>query len=324
PAGLEGILVTGLGVSAHRDAIPVIRMQPCVQNQGYAAGAIAARAASSGGAVRNVDLGPIQKDLLDRKCLTPDAFDRKDEFPLPRERVAAAVRDVGKGHRELAVILSHAETALPLLRQAYAEATSAEAKLTYAHICAMLHDPTGAETLAAAVAGVPVFDKGWNYRGMGQFGMSISALDSYLIALGRTRQPGVLDILLDKAALLEAQSEFSHHRAVAMALEALAWPESALAAADRGRAARALAELLAKPGMGGYATPTVDASRGQIDGNPTSTTPRNDSLRELVLARALYRCGDHEGRGEAILRQYAADLRGHYRRHARAVLGEDR
>jgi flavin-dependent dehydrogenase len=34
PLGLDGILVTGLGVSAHRDAMPVIRMQADIQNQG--------------------------------------------------------------------------------------------------------------------------------------------------------------------------------------------------------------------------------------------------------------------------------------------------
>jgi LacI family transcriptional regulator len=38
-AGLvDGLLVAGLGVSAHRDAMPVLRMQPDVQNVGYAAG----------------------------------------------------------------------------------------------------------------------------------------------------------------------------------------------------------------------------------------------------------------------------------------------
>ena len=37
PRNLEGVLVTGLGVSAHRDCMPLIRMQPDVQNQGYAA-----------------------------------------------------------------------------------------------------------------------------------------------------------------------------------------------------------------------------------------------------------------------------------------------
>ena len=42
------------------------------------------------------------------------------------------------------------------------------------------------------------------------------------------------------------------------------------------------------------------------------TTSREKSLRELTLARALYRCGDSDGLGESLLRQYAKDLRGHY------------
>ena len=48
---------------------------------------------------------------------------------------------------------------------------------------------------------------------------------------------------------------------------------------------------------------------------------QNSSLRELILARALYHCGDYEGLGEKILREYARDLRAHYRRHAQTVLG---
>ena len=56
PRGLDGILVTGLGVSAHRDAMPVIRMQADVQNQGYACGHAAAMVAKSTATIRNVDL----------------------------------------------------------------------------------------------------------------------------------------------------------------------------------------------------------------------------------------------------------------------------
>ena len=48
PRGLEGLLVTGIGLSAHRDAQPVVRMQPDIQNQGYAAGAAAAMAVRAG------------------------------------------------------------------------------------------------------------------------------------------------------------------------------------------------------------------------------------------------------------------------------------
>jgi hypothetical protein len=41
-----------------------------------------------------------------------------------------------------------------------------------------------------------------------------------------------------------------------------------------------------------------------------------------MLARALYRCGDDQGLGRKILQQYAQDLRGHYARHALAILNE--
>jgi hypothetical protein len=51
---------------------------------------------------------------------------------------------------------------------------------------------------------------------------------------------------------------------------------------------------------------------------------RNAALRELLTARALFRCGDKDGLGEAILREYAADLRGVLARHAAAVLQQAR
>ena len=40
----------------------------------------------------------------------------------------------------------------------------------------------------------------------------------------------------------------------------------------------------------------------------------------MVLARGLFRCGDHEGLGRAILERFAHDLRGLYSQHALAVL----
>ncbi|MCX7006892.1 MAG: hypothetical protein NTY53_06535, partial [Kiritimatiellaeota bacterium] len=47
---------------------------------------------------------------------------------------------------------------------------------------------------------------------------------------------------------------------------------------------------------------------------------RRESLRELIIARALYHCGDAGGLGEQTLRSYSEDLRGHLSRHAQAVL----
>lgn len=46
----------------------------------------------------------------------------------------------------------------------------------------------------------------------------------------------------------------------------------------------------------------------------------SDCLRELAVARALYRLGDFKGLGEKTLRAYAADPRGAYAKHAKLVL----
>ena len=50
-----------------------------------------------------------------------------------------------------------------------------------------------------------------------------------------------------------------------------------------------------------------------------SSRGRN-GVRNLIIARVLYRCGDWENRGRAVLNAYASDLRGVYARHAKAVL----
>ena len=47
PKKTDGLLVIGLGMSAHRDAMPILRMQPDVQNQGFAAGTRAQQVADA-------------------------------------------------------------------------------------------------------------------------------------------------------------------------------------------------------------------------------------------------------------------------------------
>jgi hypothetical protein len=309
PQGLEGILVTGLAVSAHRDVMPVIRMQADVQNQGYAAGVAAAMAARSGSKVRDIDIRQLQRHLVEKGNLPTEILTQKDSFPLPQERIAGAVKTVLNHFDGIEVLFTQPGQALPLLREAYATADSKQARLTYAHILGILGDPTGTDTLVEAVNANP-WDEGWKYTGMGQYGPSMSRVDSLIIALGRTRREKALAPILAKVRQLGPEHALSHHRAVAMALETLADP----AAAD------ALAELLQKPGMAGHAYTDIDIAMRNIPPSPTDNSTRECSLRELILARALYRCGDRQGLGGEILRQYAQDLRGHYARHALAIL----
>lgn len=309
PKHLDGIIVTGLGVSAHRDAMPVIRMQADIQNQGYAVGVIGTMVARSGGGVRDIDIKSLQKRLIEKGNLPERVLTDQDSFPLPPEEIEWAVERVANDFDGLEVVLTQPHFAMPLLRQAYKSAETTKAKLAYAHILGMLGDAAGSETLIQAVETTD-WDKGWNFTGMGQYGASLSALDSVIIALGRTRDKRGLTPILDKVEQLDAKSEFSHSRAVGMALEILG--DSA--------AAKQLVGLLQKPGIMGHAFTDIEDARQRTPASPTDTKTRNNSLRELILARALYRCGDYKGIGEKILTEYAHDLRGHYAHHAQTVL----
>ncbi len=312
PRGLEGIIVTGLSISAHRDAIPLIRMQADIQNGGYAAGVAAAMAHYAETTVRGVDIRRLQEHLVEIGNLPPTVLDDKDSYPLSTEAMAAAVGQLKEG-RGAAVILTDPARALPLLREAYRAATGAD-RLTYAKALATLGADDGVATLVEEVRGADQWDEGWNYRGMGQFGAALSPLDVLIIQLGQAGDRRSLPAILEKMALLNARHDFSHHRAVGLAVEMLADPV----------AAQPLAELLAKDGMTGHVQRDVATAKQQgVSGGTNAERTRREALREIMLARALYRCGDYQAIGRRILEDYTHDLRGHLARHAKAVLEQD-
>jgi len=313
PRGLDGMLVTGLGVSTHRDAIPLVRMQPDLQNQGYAAGVAAAMAAPLGGSTRSIDVRELQKHLVEVGSLPKSVLTDEDSYPMPLEEVRKAVSYVVNDYEDVAILLANPEAALPPLREAYAGATSESERLTYAHVLGLMSDATGLPTLVAAVEAFPEWDKGWNFKAMGQFGSNMSRLDSLLLAIGRARDRRGTEAILAKVRALDAGQDFSHHRACALALESLRDPA----------AAGPLVELLAKPGMSGNAMRSLEEARekeAKTASDLNSLETRRASLREIMLARALYRCGDKDGIGKAILEEYRKDIRGHFARHAQAVL----
>ncbi len=299
PEGINGILVAGIGLSVHRDALPVVRMQPDVQNVGYAAGCAAAMAVGSGGAVRDIDLKALQKHLAEIGCIPAEALEFKDSYPISDETVAGAVRDLSKGFKPAAVIMAAKDRAVPKLKAAYSRAGDEKTRLLYAHALAICGDRTGSEALLEFVRKAEKWDKGWNFRGMGQYGPALSDLDRHIVALGMAGEPAATAVIIEKIKLLTPTSEFSHHRAVALALEMLG---------DKS-AAKPLAALLSQPGM-----------TGQARHEPVAGQGRSEPLRELILARALYRLGDYNGVARKILESYATDVRGHYARHAAAIL----
>jgi hypothetical protein len=315
PKRVDGLLVVGLGISAHRDAMPILRMQPDVQNQGYAAGVAAALSIKANVTARHVDIKALQQHLIEKNVLPPQVLKMKDSFPLPAEQFQQAVSTLTNSYSGLSVLLTDPSRSIPLLREALTKATDKGGKLKYAHVLGMLGAADGEGVLIDHLKTMS-WDKGWNFKGMGQFGRSVSMMDSYIIALGRAKSKNALPVLIEKARQLTSTNEFSHFRALSLALEGIKDPAGA----------PVLASLLSLPGMSGHAI-SMDPAK---DAFPTFTAyassagdkERNKVLRELSLARALYRLGDHEGVGEKILKAYARDPRGMYANHAKLVLAK--
>jgi len=308
PAGLESVLVTGLGLSAHRDAMPVIRMQADVQNQGYAAGIIAAMA--KGGRIRDLEIADIQKPLVEKGILTPGLLRAPDSFPLPDDEVERALRDSVENPDLLDRIFTlPAGARVERLRRAYAEAADLKTKRHFAFVLGVLGDASGVKELADEVA-ESVWDEGWDYRGMGQFGASMSPLDARIIALGRCRLPHVLPVLVEKADTLPAEAAFSHYRALSEAFATLG---------DAG-AVSALEAMLSRPGIQGHALTNLQARMTTATDNWTETTFRNRALIEISLAAALISVDAGSALARDILMNYARDVRGLFSRHAQGLL----
>ncbi len=337
PRGLDGILVVGLGASAERDAMTLIRMQADLQNQGYAAGWAAAAAVKAGGHTRDIDIKALQQELIRQRVLDERVYTDKDSYPLSTgeiERAVQAIGGQGKGEAEsdektlgaLAVVMAHPKQAIPLLRTAYQRSEPGNQQRDYAKILGILGDPAGVPALIAALDAHEEWDQGAALTSQRKTGNTFSELDRLVIALGFSRAPEAFDPLLRKLGQLKPDSRLSHYKALSLAMQHCLSPA----------AAEPLARLLSQPGFTGHATPEPAARPrnppGQdsaaaaarfitADGDePANRTNLNKAYRELTVAAMLYRCGDRDGTAEAILRRYAQDLHGHFARYAQQTL----
>jgi ribulose 1,5-bisphosphate synthetase/thiazole synthase len=311
PRGLDGILVAGIGMSMDADASALVRMQRDIQNQGYAAGVAAAMISRAGGSTRQIDIRALQRHLVEIGNLPDEVLRHQDSFPVAPEQVREAVEAVaGAGDRQracqaLAVVLAHRDAALPLLKEAFARAGDGQ-QLAYARILGFLGQREALQVLIGALDQTSAWDAKILQGTMAEYAHLPTPVDSLVMALGRIGDRRALPAILAKLELLDEQVTLSHHRAVAVALEQIGDPA----------AAEPLAKLLAKPGMSGHALKAVAPLPQPLGQRRDRTAP----LREIVLARALYRCGDFRGVGAATLREYQQDLRGVLARHAAAVL----
>jgi flavin-dependent dehydrogenase len=325
PVGLENIFATALGVSVDRDVLPVVRPQPDIQNQGFAAGIAAALAIREGVAIRELDIRILQKRLVELGALPAGALNW-------RETPKAGHHDVLEALETFAALDN--ETDLACL-QCWATIFDAQKELAIREVLIALHaarNPDKAvwmaiflaehgaldacETLLEYLEAHPEWDEGWIFRGMHNHGSGYSRDDSVILALGTAKETRALPALLERLGVLTAASPFSHFHSLSVALERIGAPEAAEALAaklleiqDDQRLAVSFAELEGKV--------LEDEGRRR---DPNDNITREHSLRTLLLARSLYRCGDWDGTGLQVLQQFADGLEGVYAKYARDTL----
>lgn len=326
PKGLDGILVLGLGASAERDAMTLVRMQPDLQNQGYAAGMAAAMAAKLEGRTRKIDIKEVQQQMVRQGVLEPRVIHDKDSYPMSKAVIARAIEDVrqlsrqhdqstsiiSKSMKALAVIIAHPKRSIPLLREVYEQASVQNEKIKYAKILAILGDNSGVPTLIAEVDAKTEWDEGYPYTAGRAIGNVFSDLDRLIIALGYSRDPRAMEPVLRKMYILEPTIVLSHYKAVTLALRHLRGPQ----------AIKPLVKLMDKPGFRGHAvTNPVGNKFDTMRLSPRRSFDQlNAAFKEVIIATTLYQCGDYQNMGRMILEQYSQDVNGHFASYAQAIL----
>jgi hypothetical protein len=303
PKGIDGMLVSGLASGGDRDALAVFRMQPDVQNQGYALGCIAATTLKDNVTLRKINLKKIQKHLADIGSLQQEVLDHTDNFETTKSELPEIVKNLPNGYEKVCRVLWHPKESLPLLQKAFDNATRKEDKIVYATVLAALDDPTGAEVLIEAVKAFDEWDDGpkWSVRSE-IHGFSVSELGRLILALGRTKDPRGVTVIGEKLKQLQPAYRWIHARTCLLALESIGGNE----------AATVVAEMLEQPKITGFA---------RNNGEESTESIRYKSIIELSAARTLYRCGDTpDGKARKILEAYANDIRGVFSRHAHEVL----
>ncbi|WDE97290.1 FAD-dependent oxidoreductase [Lentisphaera profundi] len=332
PQGLEGLLVIGLGASADRDAMTLVRMQPDLQNQGYAVGMAAAMAVlTTGGNVRDIDIKMLQRELVNNNCLNKRVLTDRDSFPLSQDKIKQAVKELhaltidvhqkpGKDdtHTALAVVISHPKESIPLLKGAYTKTTNPQAKINFARILAILGDQTGKKTLIEAVKKAPNWGDGWDYSNQRKYANTYGPVDRIVLALGFLNTKEIHPPLLEKLQQLNLQSPLSHYKALCLALrmnkdKSLAEP---LAKFLKEKKLKGHTQALSyysefKANKNAYIRQGVNTKGGAMV---------NNKFKELLIAALLFECGDYQNQGRKILEAYTKDVNGHFAEYANKVL----
>jgi ribulose 1,5-bisphosphate synthetase/thiazole synthase len=319
PKTLDGLLVVGIGMSADRDAMSILRMQADLQNQGYAAAYAVCLALGEGCELRDIPVKTLQQHLVEQGIVPEHVLTDTDSFPIHDSVLELASHNVMFGYGGLPFLFADPKRAKPYLLAKYKELSThssgrdPEVSLVYAHILAVLGDPAGEDELIAWVQA-----NRWNAKWREGLDAGGSRMGAYLLALGRAKSKKAVPAIEEKIReLVTADKAPSAAPCRIVALVSQMLGERVLA--------EPLAALLDAPQVAGHAIrfgAEIPPVPGYDSRSSYSQKEKEDVTREVNLAAALYRLGDKDGNGEAILRAYADDPRGFCANYARRVLAE--
>ena len=318
PADLEGVIATGLGISATRDAMPIIRMQRDVQNQGYAAG-LAAAAAISAGSVRAIDVRAVQAELVTGGSLANSVLSDVDDA-VSDEALASAVANLSTNQfAGIEKILERPADAKPLLKTAYAAAEDDAHRLACAIALVLVGDNSRLGDVIAATEEAD-WSKGFDFRGLGNYGRQTAPVDYLVYTLARSgdrrRVVPVLKTLVSRAVTQDgAATKLSHVRMLTRAVEELQSRELFAEFTN------AVARGTSLTGWSRSSVADVPAHDAGDSGNRADDSERTKCIAELAVARTLARAEIPQGTN--ILETYRSDARTIYSSYADLALALD-
>ena len=323
PQGLENILVVGKAVSVARDALPSIRMQPDLENQGGAAGLAAALAVRGGKSLREIDVRvlqerPVRIGTLPERVLTRHLVPRRysdaelealidelvaDERPL-HAYSKMELNEVFRGRIPLVEVCCAGPRVIPMLEKAL-ERMEGSGKVRLAQALALLRSPAGVPVLVSAIqqqlAGSRLPERKDAIKHTDKYAPDQAAMPdvAYLIyALGLARDRRALPVWQRVVDLLAAATEedvwsqakgvFGYVDAVCCGAEQLGDP--------------AAVPILKQ--LHGYAP---FHHKELLSGFQADYLKERPAYLEVVIGRALARCGSPHG--VVILINYLNDVR---------------
>ncbi|MBN2326829.1 MAG: FAD-dependent oxidoreductase [Candidatus Omnitrophica bacterium] len=317
PKNVDCLFVIGKAFSAQSDAFCFMRMQPDLQNMGCAIGLAASMAVKNDCPIRDIDIKVLQAQLQNMKIIRED--DISDENysiqSLPR-----LVRSLQQGDETmlLDILCAPKNEILPLLKEAF---TSARDHALIAMALAWFGSDMGADvlidelkTLKDAPQESELYSDGRPSGGFVGIPSTYWKVNQLIVLLGQAKAARAIDVLCEivnntDAGGLPQPHERLHWRRVPNYDRIISLAETLEKLADK-KAIGPLESLLKKPYLSGH-----------VSKNGFVSPPNYSSAYlELIIARALAKCGSHVG--FQILEEYTKDQRTVLSAHAYRALHE--